>query len=316
MTDTAVFAAAYARFVNEFAGRIYSELDEVNAFSAYLHNAGGKHTRAQVALALGLSLDGDVEELLRIASVIECIHIATLVHDDIIDDAQIRRGKPCAHIVWGNAHTVLAGDFLYSRAVQMLTQTNNLQLVRYVADCTNVITEGEIDQLLHMQEQTPSMDKYWSIIHKKTARLFQATCYSAVAVANAPASIFKHAEQLGYHLGMAFQIVDDLLDYLPDTDTGKTAGQDLREGKKTLPWLIGYHQGTPQQQRLLQDSLQQPDALVTCTALFTSQQVFDQCRVYAQQHIDAALVELDYFPLGSRRAIVETMLQKQVTRIT
>jgi octaprenyl-diphosphate synthase len=192
--------------------------------------------------------------------VIEFIHTATLLHDDVVDESSLRRGRKTANALFGNAASVLVGDFLYSRAFQMMVDVNNPRVMQIVADATNVIAEGEVLQLLNMHNPDVSEERYLQVIRSKTAKLFEAAAQIGVLIAGAGDKVIDAAGEYGRSLGTAFQLIDDVLDYSGNpADIGKNVGDDLREGKPTLPLIYLMQHGSPAQRELVRSCIENGD---------------------------------------------------------
>ncbi len=240
--------------------QLHSQVKLVSDVSRYLIDAGGKRLRPVILLLTATALGYQGKQHLNLAAVIEFIHTATLLHDDVVDDSSLRRNHPTANVKFGNPASVLVGDFLYSRAFQMMVQVQNLQVMEVLADATNTISEGEVLQLTHLGNPTMSEADYLQIISAKTAKLFEASAQLAGILAKAGATKIKQCAEFGHALGMAFQMVDDALDYEGSPQqTGKAIGNDLREGKQTLPFILSMHQGNPTQKKQLIQALQETE---------------------------------------------------------
>lgn len=228
--------------------RLHSEVVLVNQVAEYIISAGGKRMRpALVLLAAGaLGYSGKLHQ--ELAAVVEFIHTATLLHDDVVDESALRRGRDTANSVFGNAASVLVGDFLYSRAFQMMVQAQDMRVMQVLADATNIIAEGEVLQLMNCHDPDVDEERYLQVIRYKTAKLFEAAAQLGAIVAGASAAQEKGLAEYGMYLGTAFQLVDDVLDYSgQEADTGKHLGDDLAEGKPTLPLIYVMQNGTAEQ---------------------------------------------------------------------
>jgi len=253
-TVSADLAAVDATVRRELA----SDVALVNQVSEYIIGAGGKRLRPLLVLlaarAAGLAPLG---AQVPAAVVIEFIHTATLLHDDVVDGSHQRRGRDTANEVWGNAASVLVGDFLYSRAFQLMVRLKSLRVMDIMADATNVIAEGEVLQLMNANDPDTTEQRYLDVIYRKTARLFEAGAQIAAVLAGADARTEQALAAYGRHLGNAFQLVDDSLDYCGSPALrGKNAGDDLTEGKPTLPLIHALKHGTPAQQALLRSAIE------------------------------------------------------------
>ena len=237
--------------------RLYSDVALVRRIAEYIITGGGKRLRpALVLLAAGcLGYRGTVHH--ELAVIIEFIHTATLLHDDIVDESDLRRGRKTANSQFGNAPSVLVGDFLYSRAFQMMVSAGNMRVMAVLADATNAIAEGEVMQLLNARDASISEGDYLAVVQRKTAKLFEAAAQIAAIIAGAGAQDEKCLADYGLHIGTAFQLIDDVLDYSGDINvTGKSLGDDLSEGKPTLPLLRVMQVGTPAQSALVRHAIE------------------------------------------------------------
>ena len=218
--------------------RLESDVVLVNQLSSYIINSGGKRLRPMLALLMARACGYDGEKHVDIAAIVEFIHTATLLHDDVVDESDMRRGKETANNVWGNQAAVLVGDFLYSRAFEMMVDVDEMRVMNIMAQTTNIIAEGEVLQLLNINDAETSEERYFDVIYSKTAKLFEAACQLGGVLAGLPEDKEKAVAQYGVHLGTAFQLVDDILDYIADSEEmGKNVGDDLAEGKPTLPLI-------------------------------------------------------------------------------
>ncbi|MCL4108228.1 UNVERIFIED_CONTAM: hypothetical protein GTU68_065256 [Idotea baltica] len=218
--------------------RLQSDVVLVNQLSNYIINSGGKRLRPMLALLMARACGYQGDKHVDVAAIVEFIHTATLLHDDVVDESDMRRGKETANNVWGNQAAVLVGDFLYSRAFEMMVDVDQMRVMSIMAQTTNTIAEGEVLQLLNINDADTSEARYFEVIYSKTAKLFEAACQLGGVLAGLPEDQEKAVAQYGVHLGTAFQLVDDILDYIADSDEmGKNVGDDLAEGKPTLPLI-------------------------------------------------------------------------------
>ena len=224
--------------------RLHSDVVLIRQVAEYIITAGGKRLRPVLTLLSGKALGYEGDHLYELAAMIEFIHTATLLHDDVVDESDMRRGRETANALFGNAASVLVGDFLYTRAFQMMVTTNNMQILQVMAEATNIIAEGEVLQLLNIGNTELSEQDYLQVIQYKTAKLFEASARVGALIANGSEAQVKALADYGMYLGTAFQIIDDVLDYSGDADTiGKSLGDDLAEGKATLPLIYTMRQG-------------------------------------------------------------------------
>jgi octaprenyl-diphosphate synthase len=240
--------------------RLHSEVVLVNQVGEYIVNSGGKRLRPALVLLSAQALGYRGEQHYNLAAVVEFIHTATLLHDDVVDESELRRGHETANALFGNAASVLVGDFLYSRAFQMMVDAGEMRVMQVLADATNIIAEGEVLQLLNCHDADVDIPNYMRVIHYKTAKLFEAAMRLGAILGKASAADEDAAAKYGMHLGTAFQLVDDVLDYSADeAQTGKHLGDDLAEGKPTLPLIYAMQHGTAEQAAVVRAAIEQGD---------------------------------------------------------
>ncbi len=238
--------------------RLTSEVALINTVSDYIIAAGGKRMRPVLLLLMARALDYPGRHHHLLAAVVEFIHTATLLHDDVVDESDLRRGRQTANSAFGNAASVLVGDFLYSRAFQMMVALGNLRVMQVLSDATNVIAEGEVLQLLNVNDPDTDEESYLRVIRYKTAKLFEAATQVGAILGNAPAGVEKSLAEFGMHLGTAFQVIDDVLDYSGDlAETGKNLGDDLAEGKPTLPLIRAMQVGNASERALVRHAIEE-----------------------------------------------------------
>ncbi|MDP3413136.1 MAG: polyprenyl synthetase family protein, partial [Polaromonas sp.] len=219
--------------------------------------AGGKRLRPALLLLMCGALDYRGEQRFNLAAVVEFIHTATLLHDDVVDESTLRRGRATANASFGNPASVLVGDFLYSRAFQMMVDAGDMRIMQTLAEATNIIAEGEVLQLMNMHDASLSEEGYLRVIRSKTAKLFEASARLAALLAGVPPAIEQACAEYGQALGTAFQVIDDVLDYDGDAaEMGKNLGDDLREGKATLPLIIAMQRGTAAEQATIRHAIE------------------------------------------------------------
>ena len=238
--------------------RLASDVALINQISHYIISAGGKRIRPMLVLLFANALGFRGHERFDLAATVEFIHTATLLHDDVVDESALRRGRETANALFGNAASVLVGDFLYSRAFQMMVSVNRLRVLDVLADATNVIAEGEVLQLMNMHDPDLAVEDYLKVIRFKTAKLFEASARLGAVLAEASPEVEDACASYGRSLGTAFQLVDDLLDYEGSTSQlGKNVGDDLREGKPTLPLLIAMERASPAERLMIRHAIEQ-----------------------------------------------------------
>ncbi len=289
--------------------RLHSEVKLVNQIGQYIISAGGKRVRPKLVLLFTRALGFAGAERFELAAIVEFIHTATLLHDDVVDESSLRRGRQTANALFGNAASVLVGDFLYSRAFQMMVSINRMRVLDVLADATNVIAEGEVLQLMNMHDPDLSVDDYLRVIRYKTAKLFEASARLGAVVADASPAVEEACAEFGRSLGTAFQLIDDLLDYEGDTQAlGKNVGDDLREGKPTMPLLVAMSRGTAAERELIRHAIEHGElprlneivAIVRKTGAIAATR--DAARTQAD-HARRCLQSLP--PSGAREALLE-----------
>ena len=277
------------------ARRLQSDVALINQIGGYIVHAGGKRMRPKLLLMFANALGDKLGQRHELAAVIEFIHTATLLHDDVVDESALRRGQQTANAMFGNAASVLVGDFLYSRAFQMMVSCNRMRVLEVLAEATNVIAEGEVLQLMNVHDPDTTVDQYLRVIRYKTAKLFEASARLGALIADADAGTEAACAAYGRAMGTAFQLIDDVLDYEGDAELlGKNVGDDLREGKPTLPLLLAM-QMAPEADRalvraaILQGDMTQLPAIVrivrACGALDATRQAARDEAAHAAQSL-------------------------------
>jgi len=237
--------------------RLHSEIVLIRQVAEYIISAGGKRMRPALLLFVANALGYKGTHHHELAAVIEFIHTATLLHDDVVDESDLRRGRSTANAMFGNAAAVLVGDFLYSRSFQMMVDVQDMRVMRVLADATNVISEGEVLQLLNVHNADVTVESYLQVIHYKTATLFEAATRLGAILGGEDEAGQERMAAFGRHIGTAFQLVDDVLDYSGDEEaTGKHLGDDLAEGKPTLPLIHVMQHGSPEQAKLVREAIE------------------------------------------------------------
>ena len=271
--------------------RLDSDVALIRQVAEYIVSGGGKRVRPALVLLCAGAAGYRGEAHIELAATVEFIHTATLLHDDVVDESQMRRGRNTANAAFGNAASVLVGDFLYSRAFQMMVGVGSMQVMRVLADATNTIAEGEVLQLMNCHDSTVGEDRYLEVIRRKTAKLFEVAARLGGVVAGAPAGDEQGFAGYGIHLGTAFQLVDDVLDYSGDVSAiGKNLGDDLAEGKPTLPLIHAMRSGSPQQAGLLRHAIEQGgrEEFPAILAAIRDTGALEYSRAVAQREADAA----------------------------
>jgi octaprenyl-diphosphate synthase len=279
--------------------QLYSDVSLVENIGHYLIEAGGKRLRPLMVVLCARALDYSGKQHLDLAAIIEFIHSATLLHDDVVDTSSLRRGRPTANAEWGNAPSVLVGDFLYSRAFQMMVAIGNIDIMSTLSQTTNVIAEGEVQQLVNAKDPDLTEAGYLEVIKKKTAVLFAAACEVGATIAGADTPTRQALHQYGMQVGIAFQLVDDALDYQGDAEAlGKNVGDDLAEGKPTLPLIRAMETAAPAERELIREAIANGDAsqLDNVAAIVESTGAMTYTLKAADAAVEQALTALDALP--------------------
>ena len=241
----------------EINRRLNSDVALINQLGTYIIHSGGKRLRPLLVILAARALGYSGERHISIAAIVEFIHTATLLHDDVVDASAMRRGQSTANTVWGNEASVLTGDFLYSRAFEMMVEVGSLRVMEILAKTTNTIAEGEVMQLLNVHNPDVTEESYLHVIYSKTAKLFEAAARLGAVVSDGTPAVEEALAKYGMHLGTAFQLIDDVLDYSADSqELGKNVGDDLAEGKPTLPLLYALRTGSTQQRQVLRSAIE------------------------------------------------------------
>lgn len=287
-----------------------SKVPLINQISEYIIAGKGKRIRPLLTLLCGKIAGVKDDNLLhKMAAMIEYIHTATLLHDDVIDESNLRRGRKTANAAFGNAAAVLVGDFIYTRAFQMMIESNDISLLKVMADSTNTISEGEVLQLLNIGRQDLSEEEYFQVINYKTATLFESAAKVAALIAKASQEIEQHLAKYANNLGIAFQIVDDILDYTGENSkTGKNIGDDLIEGKITLPIIYLLKYGNKEEVQLLEKTINNPDDfnINKVISLIKNSNAIGYCNKLALNFATNAIDHLNIFPSSLyKEALIE-----------
>lgn len=299
------------------ARRLESRVSLINQIGHYIISAGGKRIRPKLVLLFARALGFDGPERFELAAIVEFIHTATLLHDDVVDESSLRRGRQTANALFGNAASVLVGDFLYSRAFQMMVSVNRMRVLDVLADATNVIAEGEVLQLMNMHDPDLSVDDYLQVIRFKTAKLFEASARLGAVMAHAEPAVEEACAEFGRSLGTAFQLVDDLLDYEGDPRAlGKNVGDDLREGKPTMPLLIAMARGNPDERALIRHAIEggEMTKLAEILAIVRQTGAIVATREAARAEADQARRCLAALPASSARDALLELCVRSVDR--
>ena len=286
------------------ARRLESGVPLVGSVSRYIISAGGKRLRPVLLLLCCGALGFKGDQRFNMAAVVEFIHTATLLHDDVVDDSALRRGSPTANAKFGNPASVLVGDFLYSRAFQMMVDSQSMRIMEVLANATNIIAEGEVMQLMNMHNAGLDEAGYLQVIRSKTAKLFEASARVGAILSSATPDMEEACAAYGQALGTAFQVIDDVLDYTGDASImGKNLGDNLREGKATLPLIAAMQRGTPSERQAIQLAIESGDVtqLDAVIEIVRKTGALDIARQAAQQEAQRAIHAAMRLPAGPHR---------------
>ncbi|AQQ68712.1 octaprenyl diphosphate synthase [Microbulbifer agarilyticus] len=312
-----VAADDFAAVNQQIIDQLHSDVPLVENIGHYLVEAGGKRLRPLLVLLCSRAAGYEGNAHITLAAIIEFIHTATLLHDDVVDTSDMRRGRLTANAQWGNAPAVLVGDFLYSRAFQMMVALKDMDIMSILSDTTNTIAEGEVQQLVNAGDPAVSEANYLSVIHKKTGALFEAACETAAVLAGCSADERESLKLYGRHLGSAFQLVDDALDYRGNPEElGKNVGDDLAEGKPTLPLIYAMANGTNEQAALVKEAIEQKSSekLTEIVAAIESCGALDYTFERANKEVELALEKLEFLPDGEHKTALRQLAEFSVAR--
>ncbi|CDF98605.1 octaprenyl diphosphate synthase [Avibacterium paragallinarum] len=300
--------------------QLNSDVSLINQLGYYLIQSGGKRIRPMLSVLAAKALGYQGTQHITCATFIEFTHTATLLHDDVVDESEMRRGKPTANSEFGNAASVLVGDYIYTRSFQLMTDTNSLKILKIMSDATNVIAEGEVQQLMNMNDPDTTEESYMRVIYSKTARLFEAATQCSAIVAGASEAQEFALQQYGRYLGTAFQLIDDVLDYQANAQTlGKNIGDDLAEGKPTLPLLHAMHNGDETQRQLIRNAIEQGgqrDILNDVLAIMAQQGSLTYTIKRAEQEAQKAIDAIAILPESEYKQALISLAYLSVDRTT
>ena len=309
--------AEFAKVNALIVDQLHSDVDMVENVGQYIVDAGGKRLRPLLALLAAASVGEVTEKHIKFAAIIEFIHTATLLHDDVVDISTLRRGRPTVNSEFGNAPSVLVGDFLYTRAFQLMVQLDDMRVLKLMADVTNLIAEGEVMQLVRAGDPDTTREQYFDVITRKTAILFAAACEGAVMLSGENDDTLKRMHDIGLNLGIAFQLIDDVLDYEGDPETtGKNIGDDLNEGKPTLPLIHTMSHGTPDEAALIADALRtkSADRLNEIVALADRSGGIRETRNAAVEHCERVISALAELSSSPAKVSLEKLAEFSISR--
>ena len=294
-----------------------SEVALINQISTYIVQSGGKRLRPALVL-LSAGLFGDIKpQHHQLAAVVEFIHTATLLHDDVVDESDMRRGQATANSLYGNASSVLVGDFLYSRAFQMMVKIENMQVMSILSEATNTIAEGEVIQLLNIHNDQITEAEYLKVIHYKTAKLFESASRLGAVISHATIEDQTALARYGMHLGTAFQLIDDVLDLSGDAESiGKNLGDDIAEGKPTLPLIIAMQLGSESQRNCVKNAIQYGglDYLADVIKVVKATNALEMVNSLAKKEADLAISAIEYLPKNTYKECLIELAMFSVNR--
>nr|WP_219821671.1 polyprenyl synthetase family protein [Sneathiella aquimaris] len=298
--------------------RMHSDVALIPTLARHLIAAGGKRLRPVLTLGAAKLCGYHGDRAQKLAACVEFIHTATLLHDDVVDESDLRRGNETANVLWGNQASVLVGDFLFSRSFQLMVEDGSLEVLRILSTASAVIAEGEVLQLMNVGDINISEESYLDVITSKTAALFAAACEVGAVVAERPAAEARALSGYGNNLGIAFQLIDDALDYSAEQKAlGKTIGDDFREGKVTLPVLIAYKNGTAEERqfwkRVIEDNQQEGD-LEAALEIIQAHDALEGTFKLAREYGAAAKADLDIFPDGPEKSALVSAIDFAIER--
>ena len=318
-TALALVAQDMARVDDVISHRLSSGVPLVGQVAQYIISAGGKRLRPVILLLTCGALNYQDDRKYSLAAVVEFIHTATLLHDDVVDESTLRRGRPTANENFGNPASVLVGDFLYSRAFQMMVDAGSMRIMQVLADATNVIAEGEVLQLMNMHDASLDEAAYLRVIRSKTAKLFEASSRLAAILAQTSPELEEACAEYGQALGTAFQVIDDVLDYEGNAaEMGKNLGDDLREGKATLPLILAMQRGSADQKALIQQAIEtgSVDQLNQVIAIVRETGALDGSRQAAMAEAQRAVDAAQHLPNGPYKDALVALASQLLERRT
>lgn len=294
-----------------------SDIPYINHLVEYILKSGGKRIRPLLVLLAARTFGHQKQQHIDLAAAIELIHTATLLHDDVVDNSSLRRGRETANHRWGNQGSVLVGDFLYSRAFQLIVKLEHLPILRIFADATNIIAEGEVLQLINCHEPDTTETAYFDVIQRKTAKLFEVATQTGTALTTDNPHYLTAMQQYGLNLGIAYQLIDDALDYSASAEQmGKNMGNDLTEGKPTLPLIYALKKGSANQVSLLRQAIQQgsTENISDIVEIIESTGAIEYTASIAKQHATLAIAALTDAPDSPYRQAMQTLAEFVVER--
>ncbi|QBM18077.1 octaprenyl diphosphate synthase [Marinobacter sp. JH2] len=312
-------AEDFSRVNDLIIQRLASDVPMVEKIAQYIIESGGKRLRPLLVLLSSQAAGYNKDDHLKLAAVIEFLHTATLLHDDVVDTSDMRRGRSTANAKWGNAPSVLVGDFLYARAFEMMVELQSLPIMNVLSHATAVIAEGEVMQLMNIKNPDLTEDQYRVVIHNKTAMLFEASSHSGALLAGANVEQENALKGYGKHLGLAFQLVDDVLDYQGDAEAmGKNVGDDLAEGKTTLPLIYAMKNSSENERQLIRQAIRKGglDDLPKVLSIVKSSGAIEYTMNKAHEEAETARNLLNCLPESAYREALELLTEAAVARVS
>ncbi|MBJ6138669.1 octaprenyl diphosphate synthase [Marinobacter litoralis] len=312
-------AEDFSRVNDLIIQRLASDVPMVEKIAQYIIESGGKRLRPLLVLLSSQAAGYSKDDHLKLAAVIEFLHTATLLHDDVVDTSDMRRGRSTANAKWGNAPSVLVGDFLYARAFEMMVELQSLPIMNVLSHATAVIAEGEVMQLMNVKNPDLTEDQYMVVIHNKTAMLFEASSHTGALLAGANDEQETALKDYGKHLGLAFQLVDDVLDYQGDAEAmGKNVGDDLAEGKTTLPLIYAMENSSEDERQLIRQAIRKGglDDLPKVLSIVKASGAIEYTMNKAREEAETARNLLNCLPDSPYRDALEALTEAAVARVS
>lgn len=307
------FEAVNALIIN----KIQSQVGLIDDLSHHIIDSGGKRLRPLLVLLSSHACGYQGEQHIALAAMIEFFHTATLLHDDVVDESTLRRGRETANSIWGSKASILVGDYLFTQTIQLLTQVGRMDILELISNTSHQVSCGEVKQLANRHNPSLSFEDYFEVIKSKTALLFAAATCTGALLSNSDKATIDNLYAYGLHLGNAFQLIDDALDYCSDAETiGKNIGDDLADGKATLPLLHALEHGTPAQQQQINESLRlgSLDHLTEIRQAITETKAIEYTKHYAQGEVDKSLTALEVLPDSKYKNALAELAQFAVSR--
>jgi octaprenyl-diphosphate synthase len=302
---------------NYLGSELLSDIPLINELTNYILSCGGKRIRPVIVILAAHAFNHQGQQHINLATAMELIHTATLLHDDVVDNSTLRRGRKTANNIWGNEASVLVGDFLYSRAFQLIVKLDHQLILGIFADATNLIAEGEVLQLINCHNPDTSEQSYYHVIERKTAKLFEVAARIGTALSSHTETQMNAMQKYGSHVGIAYQLIDDALDYRSSTaETGKNIGNDLAEGKPTLPLIYALQNATKAQAKLLRKSIETGSTknLASILEIIESTQAIEYTAHAAKEHALTAIASLAHIPQSPYRSAMAELCSFIVER--